>query len=151
MQLSLLVLVVGCCFGTDQANPARAQNDLQNIEGAWRVESTHGLPNDSLREEMQRLRLTILKGKMSAVYGDKKAEATYKLAPEKDPPEIDVTLTKGPQDAKDVVDKTFHGIYQLQGNMLKIAYRNPDEKRPSSFRSEGEPGVYVVVFKRANP
>src|SRR5581483_11366057 len=144
----LALLAVGSYLGAEPPGRSRPQNDLQNIEGTWQVESTHGLSSDALKEEMKTLRLTIRRDKMLATYGNNKtAEATFKLSPEKDPPEMDVTLAKGPEDARDAIGKTFHGIYMLQGNTLKIAYRNPEEKRPSSFRLEGEPGVYVVVLR----
>ncbi len=146
---ALAFLVVGSYALAGQPGQSRPANDLQNMQGTWRVESTQGVGQEPWKQEMQQLTLTIQGEKMLAEFADKKAEANFRLFPEKEQPEIEVTLIKGPEDAKDAIGKTFHGIYQLQNKTLKIAYGGPGDKRPASFRSEGEPGVYVVVLTRA--
>jgi uncharacterized protein (TIGR03067 family) len=150
--LSVLALfALGSSIAAGQLDRTLTRNDVQSLQGTWQVESMNGFGQDLVKDEMKSLRLTIRGEKMTAEYGEKKAEATFKVQFDKEPAQIDITLTKTPEDAKELVGKTFRGILMADGKTLKIAYRSPDEKRPTSFRTEGEPGVYVVVFKRAQP
>jgi uncharacterized protein (TIGR03067 family) len=128
-------------------NPAQKAEhaDHEHLQGTWRAVSAHDFGREVSQEELRSLRLTIRGDTIHATYGNKTADATFKLNPTSTPQQIDVTLTQGPEEAK---GKTFHGIYLLEGDTLKIAYRNPGEPRPKELVTEGQSDVRKVFFRR---
>jgi uncharacterized protein (TIGR03067 family) len=122
------------------------QKDKEQLQGTWQVVATKGFGKDVPAEELRTLSLTFKDDHIFAAYGDKSAEADYKLVLNQEgPSRIDFSVTKGPDAVK---DKTLYGIYLLEGDTLKILYRNPGQQRPTSFMVEDEPGVFTVFLKR---
>ncbi|HTU91863.1 MAG TPA: TIGR03067 domain-containing protein [Gemmataceae bacterium] len=68
----------------------------------------------------------------------------YKIDASKDPKQIDLIVSKD-EKGKDGV--TMQGIYEFDGDKLKMAFsaENPKEKRPSDFKGEK---VLIVLWKR---
>jgi uncharacterized protein (TIGR03067 family) len=64
---------------------------------------------------------------------------TIKLDAAKTPKQIDLELN----------DRTLKGIYQIDGDMLKISYRLEGDERPTEFESKPDSGIVLVVHKRA--
>ena len=120
--------------------------DLKDLQGTWVVQSVSGYKKASSQEEMKEVRLTIHRHHMKAVWGNHTAQADFVLHPTKNPPAIDITLVRGP---KELQGKTFLGRYVLEDGVLRIAYRNPGDKRPIEMTPTGQEHVYEVLLKRA--
>jgi len=69
---------------------------------------------------------------------------SYKLDPSKKPPEIDLTITDG-----EFKGKTFPGIYQLDGDTLKLCRAQPGQERPTEFASKKGSDTIFLTLKRA--
>jgi len=123
-----------------------AQQEKENLQGQWKSVVTEGYGKDAPNEELKTIYLTFKGDQLFAKYGTKTAEATYKLIlTEAGPSQIDFTVTKGPEA---VVGKTLQGIYQLEGDTLRIMYRDPGLPRPDTFMEEDKPGVYMIFLKK---
>jgi uncharacterized protein (TIGR03067 family) len=144
LSLALLLLAAGAVAADNPVDVKANRTDRDSLQGTWKIESVHGFQKASTREEMDQVRLKIEGNTIHAVYGDKSAEATFTLDAVALPRQIDITVTKGPAE---VQMKLFRGIYLLEGNTLRIAYRKPGEERPREFGA-GEPGVYRVFLKK---
>lgn len=67
----------------------------------------------------------------------------YKLDPKANPKRIDFWRE---QDGK---DKPYLGIYELQGDMLRICYQGPKGERPVRLAREGRNMLYTLKKKTA--
>jgi len=145
---ALLVLVAGLPVAADvsQTNPAKTDKDY--LQRTWVVESFRGFADPSVQEDFKHLKLTVRGDEILARYGEKTAKASYKLDPTKRPTAIDVTLLDGPEKVR---GKTFHGIYLLEGDVLRIAYRDPGKPRPEEFILRDGGDVHQVFFKCTKP
>jgi len=152
MKLLLYAVLVAGLIGTASDAPNRdniAQREKANLQGQWKSVITDGYGKDAPNEELKTIYLTFKGDQLFARYGMKTAEATYKLLlTEAGPSQIDFTVTKGPEA---VVGKTLQGIYQLEGDTLRIMYRDPGLPRPDTFMEEDKPGVYMIFLKKEMP
>jgi uncharacterized protein (TIGR03067 family) len=125
-----LLFAAGPLLAAD--NPAQEHwSDKQHLQGTWSLVSWEGFSSQTSPDDLRTLKLTFQGDKILARYGaDKTAEAVFKLLPTKEVPQIDVTVTEGPEAVK---GKSVQGVYLLEGNRLRIAYRNPGGKRPGGF------------------
>jgi len=149
MKLFLYALLAAGLIGTAWAAPKEdnAVQQKENLQGEWKSLITQGYGKDAPDEERKTIYLTFKGDQLLAKYGEKTAEATYKLILTKaGPSQVDVTVTQGTDSVK---GKTFKGIYLLEGNTLKISYRDSGKPRPSTFTDEDEAGVYTISFKKA--
>jgi uncharacterized protein (TIGR03067 family) len=122
------------------------QKAKDNLTGTWAAVAHNGFAQEVSRDELRSLRLTFKDNHIFASYGNKKAEANFKLNRiEAGPSQIDVAVTEGPEEVK---GKSMQGIYLLEGDTLKVLYSDPGKARPNAFTDENKPGVYALSFKR---
>jgi uncharacterized protein (TIGR03067 family) len=69
---------------------------------------------------------------------------SWKVDPTKMPKEISYNLTNAPEGQK----KSIGGIYEIDGDTLKVCAANESDTRPTEFLSRPGTGVSVIVFKR---
>jgi uncharacterized protein (TIGR03067 family) len=120
--------------GGGQAEEARFQ-------GTWQVVS---LEKNGKSEDVP-------KGATMAFTGDKfqmkgsesDYGGTFTLDPFKRPRRIDTRVTGG----ENKVVET-QGIYEFQGDLLRIAWREGKDLRPMAFLSKPDTGVRVITLKR---
>jgi uncharacterized protein (TIGR03067 family) len=118
------------------------RSDDSNIQGTWRVifaeDSGRTGPSEALRD----IRFVITKDKMTMESGGRKQESTYTLDPSTSPKSIDLT-TNG---------RTQPGIYDLQGDTLRICFSENTDKRPTAFDSQPDSvNDVVLTMKRMTP
>jgi uncharacterized protein (TIGR03067 family) len=150
-RLLVAVLLAGFVGGTSSnlvgtpTPESYAKKQRATLEGTWSVVTTTGY-DPTVVEEIQTLRLTFQDETLTAAYGNKKVEGTYRLIlTEAGPSQIDITVTRGPEA---VQGKTFPGIYLLEHHTLTIYYVHPGKPRPAMFTAEKKPGVYTLFFKK---
>lgn len=119
--------------------------EVQKFQGTWRFESSEAggqaLPADVLKG----LVLTFEGAKHTVKMGDEVIQVgTQKIDPSKSPKAIDVTLTEGPSKGT-----TMLGIYEIDGDTLKVCFDPSGQKRPTEFKSQAGSGNFVNVHKRA--
>lgn len=152
MKPLLFASLVAGLLGTAWAAPQQddtAQREKENLQGQWKSVITEGYGKDAPNEERKTIYLTFEGDRLLARYGNKTAEATYKLIlTEAEPSQIDFTVTKGPEA---VQGKTLQGIYRLEGDTMRIMYRDPGKPRPDTFTEEDKPGAYMIFLKKEKP
>jgi uncharacterized protein (TIGR03067 family) len=75
------------------------------------------------------------------VEGKVAARGTSRIDPAKRPKAIDLTPTEGEHKGQ-----TARGIYEVEGDTLKICFAEPDKPRPTEFTGKTE--ATLAVFKR---
>src|SRR5262249_26183745 len=76
--------------------------------------------------------------------GDKVVQAgTQKIDPSKSPKTIDVTMTEGPSKGAIML-----GIYEIDGDTLKVCFDREGKKRPTEFKSPPGSQNFFNAHKR---
>src|SRR5262245_49523879 len=146
--LAALFCVVG--FAASDGTDARAddkadlEKEVKKFQGIWTIESsvTAGIeiPADQLKGFV-----VIFEGdKHTLKYGDQVFQVgTQKIDPSKSPKTIDVTMTEGPEKGSVML-----GIYQIDGDTLKVCFDSKGKTRPTEFKSAPGSEIFLNVHKR---
>ncbi|MEX0675880.1 MAG: TIGR03067 domain-containing protein [Pirellulales bacterium] len=139
MKLLSLAALAACALLLPGLVDARAADaDQEKLQGKWKVESFefNGAPVDALKDAVrdfkdEKYSLTPASGEVF--------NGTVKLDSSKNPKQIDLLLN----------DRTLKGIYEIDGDTLKIAYALEGDERPTEFTSKPDSGVVLATHKRA--
>jgi uncharacterized protein (TIGR03067 family) len=137
----LFILIAACgLLGADKAKEKPSMADHEKIQGTWALVSAERngkpLPDDVVRD----IHLVFAGDKLITKVKDRETEAVFMLDPSKTPKEIDL----------DMAGSIGKGIYQLDGESLKIAHGEVGDERPQEFSKRGST-LRVLVLKRAKP
>ena len=123
-----------------------APTEQEKLQGTWEVvvlvkDGEKMLPADDLKGrivvEGDKLRFILTpKGKDDFT----RMSAAIKLDPSKSPKTIDATVAKG---------EVALGIYEVEGDNLKLCLTDPGEERPSGFKADKGDGSVLLLLKRA--
>ena len=117
-----------------------AKGDHEKIQGTWKVVSAEDSGRKAPDEAVKNIKWVITKDKITYKFGDKTTELSYKLDATKKPKWID--LTEG--------DRTTLGIYELEGDNLKICFPEGGKReRSTAFESKPDSvNDILIVLKR---
>jgi uncharacterized protein (TIGR03067 family) len=124
-----------------------AKQDLDQLQGAWTVSEAVRDGNKAPEEVLKKMEV-IIKDDTISITEDKDApkprseKAVIELNPSTKPKSVDIKPDHGN-------DKPVLGIYELDGDTLKICFDKHSEKRPTSFDSKPDSGSALLVLKRA--
>jgi len=126
------------------------KKELALLKGKWEMVGREVLGKKATKEDLE-----IVKG-ILVIEGEKKTgwpvdmgkkgevqEATIKLDPTAKPKTVDKTVTKGRGNGE-----TFLGIYQLDGDQLKICIAWESKERPTEFAGKEDGKAILVIYKR---
>jgi uncharacterized protein (TIGR03067 family) len=119
------------------------KGEAKKFEGTWEVVKATG--NGMPIEQKSTLVLEGNKYTRTRPNGDTDT-GTFSVDPSKKPKTIDVM----PGDGK-AKDKTWLGIYELDGDSLKICLAEPGKDRPDDFTSKEGSGRMSAEYKRKKP
>jgi uncharacterized protein (TIGR03067 family) len=125
-----MIMMVGVLMAADDPKGDVAKKEQEKLQGIWKVVSGEQggkpLPDGALSLKFVFAGEKVKTGEEST---------SYRLDPAATPRRIDLT-----NDQKE----TMLGIYQLDGDRLKICYSDPGEKRPTEFATK--PGAKMLLF-----
>ena len=130
--------------GTVADDKAELEKEARKFQGTWTFESSvtgsEELPADQLK-----MLVVIFEGdKHTVKKGDDVFQVgTQKLDPSKSPKTIDVTMAEGPNKGTVML-----GIYEIDGDTLKVCFDPQGKKRPTEFKSEAGSQDFLNVHKR---
>jgi uncharacterized protein (TIGR03067 family) len=143
----ILVLTVGLMVGADKKED-KVKEELKKFQGEWVMDSV-GVNGKvvNLPDRAGKPKWTVKGNTFTVKTQDFTIEWTFTLDPTKNPKQIDRT-TK-PSQWKEVKTK---GIYEFDGDKLKMCYNMSGEERPKEFSPKGgteKNPVILIVYKRA--
>jgi uncharacterized protein (TIGR03067 family) len=119
-----------------------AKDELKKFEGAWVLVSSEHDGEKAPEELIKTAKASVKGDKVTLSVGGKTVmEAEFKVDPTKKPKTIDSTATAGPDKGK----KSF-GIYEMEGDTLKICYN--EKERPKEFSAKKGSGNTLDTYKR---
>jgi uncharacterized protein (TIGR03067 family) len=140
--LAIIVLIAAAGAGEDAA-----KKEWKKFNGTW---IAIGLEKDGEKlaeEQIKSLKLQlILKDDKYTVKMDDKVidSGTSKPDPTTKPKTIDVMPSEGPNKGK-----MIKGIYELDGDTLRVCYDLEGKGRPKAFATKADSGQVLIVYKRA--
>jgi uncharacterized protein (TIGR03067 family) len=126
----------------------KGKADREKLQGDWKTESflLNGAPLPKEKQFPDRL-LTFKDETFSEVRGGKVAvRGTFTLDPSKSPKWLDATFLEGGPKGE-----TVRGIYELNGDTLRVCVGTPETDRPTVFESKPDSGLRLIVYKRKMP
>ena len=136
----MLVAACGLLLAADEAREKRPMDDREKIQGTWALVSGERNGKTLPDEAIKHVKLIFSGDKLTTKNKERKTEASFKLDSNKEPKEINV----------DMEGNVGKGIYQFDGDTLKIAHGEVGDARPKEFPKAGS-GLTVLVLKREKP
>jgi uncharacterized protein (TIGR03067 family) len=137
-QLAVLVLAVSALAADKPADDAKKA--LKELQGTWKVEQAKlgGIAGD--KEVIEKMTVEIRDNKITIKDGIRDEVAEMKLDPGQKPAWLDFTPVKE--------KSTFKGIYELDGDTLKLCWTKEGKDRPTAFESKEGTDSVLFVLKR---
>jgi uncharacterized protein (TIGR03067 family) len=130
--------------GTWADDKADVEKEVRKFTGTWTFESSESGGQELPADELKKLIVTFEGDKHTVKNGDEVIQVgTQKLDPSKSPKTIDVTMTEGPSKGTVML-----GIYEIDGDTLKVCFDPQGKKRPTEFKSAPVSENFVNVHKR---
>jgi uncharacterized protein (TIGR03067 family) len=139
------VLAVGLVLNAAAAQDESVEKELAKFQGTWKVLKYEAAdkqpPPDDLREKTR----FVFKGDKLRITVDGKAddETTIIIEPKKKPRAITMVGTRGRNKGK-----LAPGIYEFDGDTLRICAAAPGQKRPEEFKSVSGSKTAVLTLQR---
>jgi uncharacterized protein (TIGR03067 family) len=125
--------------GIPISKPETSNSDLTELLGTWQVTYVEDGGQITTEEEMKNIQIVFTKETMTFHIAGKTSTSTYKLDPTTSPKSIDTTE----------FEKTKIGIYDLQGDTLRICFAKKSKERPTKFDSQpNSANSIITVLKR---
>ena len=140
-----VVLIAALVWSAAATNPELIQEEKQNLQGTWKVVFAESRGEVAPQKEIDGMEI-IFAGDTIQVREKGKVQERFKfkLDPTMTPRAIDFTFTEGKKKGR-----TDRGIYQIEGNNLKICIEeNKDAPRPRDFATKEGSDLSLVVLKR---
>ena len=131
--------------GARAGDQADVEKELRKFQGTWTFESSEAGGKELPAGELKGLVLIFEGDKHTVKKGDEVIQVgRQKLDPSKSPKAIDVTVTEGLNKGAVML-----GIYEIDGDTLKVCFDEEGKKRPTEFKSVPGSETFVNVHKRA--
>ncbi len=140
MKRFMLAAACGLLVAADTTRGERPMGDQEKIQGTWALVSGESDGKPLSDEVVRQIKLVFAGDKLTTQNKDRKSVVAFRLNPKATPKEIDV----------DMDGNVGKGIYQLDGDELKIAHGEVGGARPKEFPKAGS-GLMVMILKRAKP
>jgi uncharacterized protein (TIGR03067 family) len=142
--LCTLVITASGGTGTRAGDKADVAKELKKFHGVWTFASVEAGGKKAPADDLKGLTITFADDRYTVKKGDEVIQVgTQKLDPSKSPKAIDVKITEGLNKGAAML-----GIYEIDGDTLKVCFDEQGKKRPTEFRSPADSATFVNVHKR---
>jgi uncharacterized protein (TIGR03067 family) len=137
----LLVLSVGLLLAADTKEDAIIKTRTKLI-GVWNVSAYEamGAKDPALS---QQLKVLFTEKDMVVQQKDNENKSGYTLDPTTKPMQINLVPASGPN-----MDKNLPGIFELDGDNLKVIWNDKGLGRPKEFKTAEDSGNVMLILKR---
>jgi len=122
--------------------PAKEAKEAK-LDGTWQVTAVTKNGMEGGKEEVEGSKL-VLSGETFVMHqGDNEMKGTIKADPTQSPATLDIEVNNGADRGEMLI-----GIYELDGDKLRICMAHKDKERPTKFESTDGSGRVLVSLKR---
>ena len=140
----LMIPLVGLALAAAEAAENAGKEELKRLQGTWRMVSVEVDGKKIPEEDLKQMAVVFRGDAYTVKQGDTEVEkGTQKVDPTKKPKTIDAHILEGPDKGKDQL-----GIYELNGDALKVCFAAPGQERPKEFASKPGSKHELGMFKR---
>jgi uncharacterized protein (TIGR03067 family) len=144
VRLLVFFLLVVATPGLCASDKDSGEGDLAKLQGQWVVVSLEHRGHVAEPADFEGQSSVYEKNRWTWKVGDKvMRRGIITLNSTRSPKAINTWDSDGPHE-----DETVPGIYQLDGDTLKLCFAMPGEKRPTEFTTKSGTGAILVVYKR---
>lgn len=146
--LACLVAVALCATARADDPPKKApaaSDHLQRFQGTWRVEAwdTGGKPADDLKTREAFFGANVFVFRRA---GKPVQAGTVQLDTGKTPHTINLSVREG-----EGRDEVLLGVYELDGDALKLCFDPKGQARPKDFKPDAKDGFVLVTLRKPKP
>jgi uncharacterized protein (TIGR03067 family) len=139
MNMVLVLLTAALLGGGDPA-----PTDLDRLQGTWVLVSMETEGHDVAPDEFKNLTASYEENRVVLRDGDRvRRRGLVTLDPGRKPKAINTWDQDGPYE-----DQTVPGIYELEGDTLKLCFARPGQERPKEFTSKSGTAFLFCVYKK---
>jgi uncharacterized protein (TIGR03067 family) len=139
--MSLLV-IMPALFLVSAGEPTRS--DLEKLQGTWVLVAMQREGEDVPPEEFKGWTAVYETNRISLHDGERvRRRGIVTLDPSRKPKAVNTWDQDGPFE-----DQTVPGIYELDGDILKLCFSRPGSERPKEFTTKTKPGFLYCVYKK---
>jgi uncharacterized protein (TIGR03067 family) len=141
-----MTILLGLAFLLAAANdPPRS--DLEKLQGTWLLVAMENDGEDVPAEDFKDYKSVYEENRLTLLAGDRvRRRGIVTLEPSRRIKAINTWDQDGPY-----ADQTVPGIYELEGDTLKLCFARPGEERPKAFTTKSGTGFLFCVYKRQKP
>jgi uncharacterized protein (TIGR03067 family) len=137
---ALALAATAVATAADEKDDAN-KKDLKALQGTWKVEKALRGGEEAPAGETEKSKFVFEGNKFMIDEGrPRKETATFTLDATQKPKTIDLTFA--------MVKEAALGIYEVDGDTLKICFGGPGKDRPKKMESEKGSGLLLIVLKR---
>ncbi len=130
--------------GARAGDKAGVEEELKKFRGVWTFESVEAGGKKAPAADFKGMTVTFEGDRYAVRKGDEVIQAgRQKLDPSRSPKAIDVTVSEGLNKGAVML-----GIYEIDGDTLKVCFDEGGKKRPTEFKSAPGSQTFVNVHKR---
>jgi uncharacterized protein (TIGR03067 family) len=151
IRVVLLVLVVPSipqlAMAEDDAPRKAAADDLKKLQGLWQCVAMEREGDPIPPEDLKGSTATYEDDRITLTRdGEVFRQGIVTLDPNRTPKRVNTWDLNGPYE-----DQTVPGIYQIDGDTLKVCFSRPGSERPAKFTTKEGAGTLYCVYKRKKP
>src|SRR5258708_3978799 len=140
----LVVLAAGLLVAADAPKDDAGKKEQEKLQGKWSAVSGERDGQKAPDTEIGQIKLEFKDGKMFInIANETKEIATLKVDGSKKPKTVDLDLTEGPDKGKKA-----QGIYEVDGDNLKLCVAKPGKDRPTEFATKAGSETTLLVLKK---
>lgn len=126
------------------AADGQAKADLDRLQGTWVLVAMEHEGDESPADAFEGWTAEYRGNQVTLRAGDNtRRRGIVTLDPERNPKAINTWDKDGPYE-----DQTVPGIYQLDGDTMKLCFARPGEERPTEFTTKRGKAFLYCVYKR---
>ena len=142
--LGLICLLFSALPAQPEQQADAVKGELQKLQGTWQIELQEEDGMKLAEDELKGRTLSFGKNLFLIRQNTKMVQiGKLKIDPSKSPKTINTVIEKGAHEG-DILP----GIYQLEGDTLKVCLSTDGDQRPKEFKTEPKSGRMLLVCKR---